>query len=557
MKNAYSNPHYHLFKRLFALLFLWSIALPPMSAQVSLNMELQSNWDDNNITTISGVDFNDIWGYLDENGNEYAILGSTQYTHFIDISNPENPIEVERIAGNSNSLWRDFKTYSHYAYGVADQGSPTLQIFDLSDLPNSVTKVYDSNSHFPRCHNIFIDEPNARLYAVGTNTEDLVVLDLSITPDNPTLLKNINLSAGYIHDIFVRDHIAYCSHIYVSQLQVYDLSDVNNVINVGSLTSYSNKGLNHSNWVSEDNNTLVLADENHNKALKIVDISDLSDIKEISTIKSTLMAPDYTNSIPHNPFIYGNDYVFISYYHDGIQLYNISDPENPFCAAYYDTNTTHSNYSGYKGCWGVYPYLPSGNIIGSDVRNGLFVVRTTFPLEDCSEQVNIGGRYSDEWTFSANATLESDATITSNGNLSFKAPNYHLLKPGFESENGSVLQLLLEDACGDSNMESENEAEDSPDSKTNSENIVLQVNSYPNPFHTVTLIQYTIPNENTDVKLHVFNSNGQKIQTLVNTKRHKSGTFKMPFDARNLPTGLYYYAFRANDFTQTGKLLKQ
>jgi hypothetical protein len=64
----------------------------------------------------------------------------------------------------------------------------------------------------------------------------------------------------------------------------------------------------------------------------------------------------------------------VSYYHDGVQVYDISDPMNPVNIAYYDTYTQHTNYNGYQGCWGVYPFLPSGIILASDFENGLFVL---------------------------------------------------------------------------------------------------------------------------------------------------------------------------------------
>ena len=557
MKNNLPIALIAVFQRLFITLLLCFFS-SSIFAQISLNMELQSNWDDNSIGVISGVVFNDIWGYVDpDDSREYAIMGSTEYTHFIDITDPENPVEVERIAGNSGSLWRDFKTYSHYAYGVADQGAATFQIFDLSDLPNSVTKVYDGTAFFTRSHNIFIDEANARLYVVGASNADVIILDLSLTPSNPTLLKNIDLGQGYIHDIYVRNHVAYCSHIYTKNLFVYDFSDVDNPLILGSLTSYSNKGLNHSNWVSEDGNTLVLADETHDKALKVVDVSDLDDIKEITTFKSTLLAPTYTNSIPHNPFIYGNQYAFVSYYHDGVQVYDISDPANPFRAAYYDTNTAHTGYGGYKGCWGVYPFLPSGNIIASDVSNGLYVLQTTFPLQNCEEEANISGTYEDDWVFEANFSIASDATIMLGGNMTFRAANKVELNPGFESENGSVLKTDLTDNCNDAiNDNTVEEEEDESATKTRGENDVFQVQSYPNPFQTRALIEYVIPKEGINVRLEIYNSNGQKVQTLVKTNHHKSGKFKMIVDGENFSLGVYYCVFRADDYLITKKMVK-
>lgn len=172
-------------------------------AQVSSNVSFLGNWDDNSLRVLGTLSFNDIWGYTDENFNEYGIIGSAEYTHFIDIRDPKNPREIARIAGPSLSLWRDIKTYRHYAYSVSDNGSGSLQIFDLSGLPDVVTKVYDSQAFFTNCHNIFIDEVHGRLYAVGTNKADIVILDLKENPANPVLLKNITLSEGYVHDIYV------------------------------------------------------------------------------------------------------------------------------------------------------------------------------------------------------------------------------------------------------------------------------------------------------------------------------------------------------------------
>ncbi|MFM8489315.1 MAG: hypothetical protein ACKOCH_23525, partial [Bacteroidota bacterium] len=43
--------------------------------------------------------------------------------------------------------------------------------------------------------------------------------------------------------------------------------------------------------------------------------------------------------------------------------------------AHYDTRPENITYNGYFGNWGNYPWLPSGNIISSDMQNGLFMFR--------------------------------------------------------------------------------------------------------------------------------------------------------------------------------------
>jgi len=65
--------------------------------------------------------------------------------------------------------------------------------------------------------------------------------------------------------------------------------------------------------------------------------------------------------------------VYLSYYQDGLQVFDISDPSNPIRIAYYDTYMP-VNTGGYAGAWGVYAFLPSGRILISDVQSGLFVL---------------------------------------------------------------------------------------------------------------------------------------------------------------------------------------
>ena len=61
----------------------------------------------------------------------------------------------------------DFKCFGNYVYGVADTGTEGLEIFNLTNV-NNIT-VTQNTSHFNRAHNIYVDVPNARLYAAGAH----------------------------------------------------------------------------------------------------------------------------------------------------------------------------------------------------------------------------------------------------------------------------------------------------------------------------------------------------------------------------------------------------
>ena len=77
------------------------------------------------------ANLNDIWGYEDEDGNEYAIVGTTKGTSIVDVTDPVNPQEIYWLAG-MESVWRDPKVHGDYAYVTteAEEGM-TISIFLL------------------------------------------------------------------------------------------------------------------------------------------------------------------------------------------------------------------------------------------------------------------------------------------------------------------------------------------------------------------------------------------------------------------------------------------
>ncbi|MEM6965182.1 MAG: choice-of-anchor B family protein [Bacteroidota bacterium] len=364
-------------RKLAILLLTLAFYLTSFS-QISSNMTLLGNWDVDTLPTAGNVQYNDIWGYVDCAGNEYAIMGSASRVHFINVTDPSNPTEVASFAGGQTTVWRDMKTYKDRAYAVSDNTNEGLMIFDLSDLPNSVTMTYQSNDFWGRSHNIFIDEANGRLYSVGTDTRSggVIILDLTNDPDNPTLLSSINLPAnpnsgtGYVHDIYVRDNIAYASHGFLGYF-IWDLNDPNVPV---LLASRDTGAYNHSSWVSEDGSFAIYAEEvPTGRPIGVMNLENLTN--EFIEIDTTFQFPLIANeqNTPHNPFIRGN-LLICSYYEDGLQVYDVSDRMNPIPVAHYDTYPDNVTYNGYNGNWGTYPFLPSGRILASDIESGLFVL---------------------------------------------------------------------------------------------------------------------------------------------------------------------------------------
>lgn len=358
-------------KYALGLLFCIPILL---SGQVSNNMTLLDQWNPDGLPTAGSVKYNDLWGYTDPTGREYAIVGSAAFIHIVDVTDPTNVVEVDRVAGGQTTVWRDFKTYQDRIYAVSDNTSEGMIILDASYLPDSVHVTYQSAEHFDMTHNIFIDEPHGRLYVAGANSQNngLIVLDISQNPDAPTLITRDDLTSGeYVHDLYVNDHIVYASHGW-NGLYIWDYSDPNGI---KLLANIATNGYNHSSWLTDDYRYLIYAEEIPSGVdMGVVDVTNLriGEIEIVHLFKFPLLAPLFNNPTPHNPYI-RDTMLIVSYYDDGTQVFDIGDPMNVQPYAHYDTYE-NTSYVG-NGNWGTYPFLPSGNIISSDIRNGLFVMK--------------------------------------------------------------------------------------------------------------------------------------------------------------------------------------
>ena len=345
------------------------------------------NWQDTSLTPSWQYDntYNEIWG-VQINGAEIAIIGSTAGTHFFDVTNPTTASQVDFVAGaftGSSVVHRDYHDYNGYLYVVCDEGNTsTLQIIDINNLPNSVSVVYDSNVLFTKSHNIFIDTATAKLYVCAvkhTNPNSfssaMEVYSL-VNPVSPTLLYTYN-DVGHVHDAYVRNDTAYLNcggdGFRIVDFHYLDLSGGMAPTELASLTSYPDAGYNHSGWLNDDGTVYAMLDENHGYDIKLLDVSDFNNITVLSTFNSGVD----TNSMAHNAII-KDILLFVSYYHDGLRVFNIYDPTNPFQELYYDTYLSN-NHSSYKGAWGVYPNLPSSILI-SDMQTGLYVFSSAFPL---------------------------------------------------------------------------------------------------------------------------------------------------------------------------------
>lgn len=77
--------------------------------------------------------------------------------------------------------------------------------------------------------------------------------------------------------------------------------------------------------------------------------------------------------------------------------------------------------------------------------------------------------------------------------------------------------------------------------------------NFPNPFNPTTYIEYSIP-QNSFVSIKVYDILGKEVTTLVSSELN-AGTYIAEFNASNLSSGVYFYSMRANDFSETKRML--
>src|SRR5690606_10633454 len=156
-----------------------------------------------------------LWGYTDEDGNEYALVGvngsgadDSGGLSVVDLSDPANPVEVF-FASAPPSTRREVKVWGDYAY-VTTEANFGLQIVDLSPLPQSTDLPITlfQGQGWNTAHSLFIDE-NGRLYVHGSNRGEGGVIMYDLTQDPLAPVEVGEYSPYYCHDSFARGDTLY------------------------------------------------------------------------------------------------------------------------------------------------------------------------------------------------------------------------------------------------------------------------------------------------------------------------------------------------------------
>ncbi len=345
--------------RVLLLPLLLAASALTAQAQTSRNMTLLGRWDER-------ASYGDIWGYVAPDGREYALLmsrnGSDAGLSVIDL-NGATPVEVGFVpALGSVHDSKDVETWGTTAYVVNEYAA--MQVVDLSDPTDPVqVRTLDTQPEASGGGSHTLSVADGYLYVQGGAGVGGVRIFSLDDPLRPRFVGSFQ--PYYVHDVYVRGDTLYAAAIYGQGVDIVDVSDKANPTRIANF-NYPGSGA-HNVCGTESGSHVFVGDEigsgNWTRAF------DVRDPENVELLANIIVNP---SAIVHNCNVEGS-LLYLAHYTLGVRVWDVSDPASPSEVAYYDTFP--GSGGGYDGAWSVYPYLPSGKIIASDISGGLFVLR--------------------------------------------------------------------------------------------------------------------------------------------------------------------------------------
>lgn len=513
--------------------------------QTNQNVQLLGNYQGHREINSNGTYYSGVWGYYDAQGNEYAIIGALNGTAIVDLRFlPDSLHEVGFIPGPQASYsYREFKTYLHYLY-IVSEGGEGVQIVDLSGLPNTIRFVGSFLFNgYNRTHTI--GETDGYLYLNGGNatpTGGTAIVSVR-NPEQPQKLGSF--SGHYVHDSYTYGERFYAAGIFGHGLSIINVSDKQNPVFIKTI-GYPGAGT-HNAWTTDDGKYVLTTDEINAtpKTLKIWDVRDLEVITKVGEWN-----PRPAETI-HNVCVKGN-YAYTAFYKAGFLVADISNPANPITAGYYDTYPAINSIT-FDGAWGVYPYLPSGRILLSDMQTGLYVFRfdqqkigkLAGVVTDAATGLPISGAI-----IRVKETGQTRWTGTNGGYLwGYAVGTYSVTveKAGYGS--ATVQPTITENSTTTINVSLSKPTSVEADRPVG---FALHQN-FPNPFNPATTISFNLPSASR-MTLTVHDVFGREVARLAEGEL-SAGTHSVTWSPDGVASGVYFYSLTTPGRSLTKRMI--
>ena len=385
------------------------------------------------------TDLNDVWGWTDpQTGTEYALVGRTDGTAFVDVSSPTEPVYVGELPSHTTaSAWRDVKVYDHHAFVVSEAPGHGMQVFDLTRLrdvgADERPKMFDATAHYDggesvrleTAHNVAVNTDTGFGYIVGGDASGaaptcggglhMVNVQSPATPTFagcvPDVATDANGSgrsarfsgpssaarlgpnarqsgsarakdAGYTHDA---QCVTYRGPDPEHRGDEICINANETVVNIADVTDkdapvtiaeadYPDVGYVHQAWLTDDHRYLYVDDELDERN-ELVDRTRTL-VFDVTDLDAPTHAATFFGS---TGAIDHNQYIRGPYsyqanYTSGLRVLDVAAPEAPEEVAYFDTYPD-SNAPQFRGAWSTYPFFDRNIVLVSSIGQGLFVVQ--------------------------------------------------------------------------------------------------------------------------------------------------------------------------------------
>ena len=316
-------------------------------------------------------------------GTVAYVVGLRDGLHMVDLADPTAPADLghlpPRYPGDEN--YNDVKVYQAEGGGVyafvasSVRGVVVADVTDPAD-PVEVTVFPDPIIGTARVnvHTLFLE--GDRLYVANVSIAGVQIFDVS-DPTDPALLGEyvyplVTTLGGYVHDLSVRDQIAYLNYWNVG-MQVVDTTDPAEPRLIDRFDGYTRR-TSHSNWVTEAGGRLVAVhgDEDFDAHVRIVDVDPASETA-FQEIGSYQTRPQVS---VHNIMAVG-ERALVAYYQDGLRVLDLADPTAPVEIAHYASWTGVGDDVGlgfFEGAIGVDHDAERELVLLADTHRGLIVL---------------------------------------------------------------------------------------------------------------------------------------------------------------------------------------
>jgi choice-of-anchor B domain-containing protein len=368
------------------------------------------------LAEIGGGQLNDIWGWTDRRtGREYALVGKTSGTAFVDVTNARRPRYLGDLPSHQPvetifNVWRDIKVYRNHAYVVSEEPAHGMQVFDLRRLRDARTpRTWTEDAHYSfvrdgttsflppstrilnppdNAHNIAINEESGFAYAIGTSTcggGGPHMIDLR-EPKDPKFAGCVS-EDGYTHDTqcvnyrgpderFAGREICFNSN--EDTVTIADVTDKDAPVQL-SRTGYDTAAYTHQGWLTPDQRYLIVDDELDEQEQGGQTKTYIFDVGRLDAPSLIGVYNGQAESIDHNQYTL-RDRSFQANYRSGLRILDTSRvAEGTLSEVGFFDVYPPDDAPEFNGAWSNYPYFGSGNVVVSGIEQGLFVVRPRGP----------------------------------------------------------------------------------------------------------------------------------------------------------------------------------